>query len=157
MTDEELKRLLEAQTERIEKRFDDVDKRFETIDQRFETMDKRFETVDKRLEAVDEKVDDTVAEIRRQFGAFLEHFDRKFDGLVAALALLDEKIDRKTAAIEQRMDLGFADTQAMIKFSHAELDRRVRYMEQTLQTLEDKFATLNTRVERLEETTRAEN
>src|SRR3954470_11862905 len=136
MTDEELKRLLEAHTERIEKRFDDVDKRFE---------------------AADKKVDDTAAEIRRQFGAALEHSDRRFERLAEAVGFLDEKVDQKTSAIEQRMDLGFADTQAMIKFSHAELDRRVRFMEQTLQVLEDKFAPLNTRVERLEETTRAEN
>ena len=60
----------------------------------------------------------------------------------------------KHNAIEQRMDLGFADTQAMIKFSHAELDRRVRYMEQTLQTLEDRFVGLQTRVDRLEEATK---
>src|SRR3954471_20371284 len=136
MTDEELKRLLEAQTERIEKRFDAIDKRFE---------------------AADKKIDDTAAETRRQFGAVLEHSDRRFERLAEAVALLDEKVDRKTADLEQRMELGFADTQAMIKFSHAELDRRVRYMEQTLATLQDKFATLNTRVERLEETTRAEN
>jgi hypothetical protein len=77
--------------------------------------------------------------------------------LEANAARIETMIDGKTNAIEQRMDLGFADTQAMIKFSHAELDRRVRFMEQTLQVLEDKFATLNTRVERLEETTKVEN
>jgi hypothetical protein len=48
---------------------------------------------------------------------------------------LDEKIDR-----------GFAETQAMIKFSHAELDRR-------LLKLEHAFADLQARVERLETTT----
>jgi hypothetical protein len=72
-------------------------------------------------------------------------------------ARIETALNGKTNAIEQRMDLGFADTQAMIKFSHAELDRRVRFMEQTLQVLEDKFSTLNTRVERLEETTKIEN
>jgi len=77
--------------------------------------------------------------------------------LEANAARIESAIDGKTNAIEQRMDLGFADTQAMIKFSHAELDRRVRYMEQTLQTLEDRFLGLQTRVDRLEETTKAEN
>jgi hypothetical protein len=70
---------------------------------------------------------------------------------------IESAIDGKTNAIEQRMDLGFADTQAMIKFSHAELDRRVRYMEQTLQTLEDRFVGLQTRVDRLEVATKTEN
>jgi hypothetical protein len=77
--------------------------------------------------------------------------------LEANAARIESAIDGKTNAIEQRMDLGFADTQAMIKFSHAELDRRVRYMEQTLQTLEDRFVGLQTRVDRLEETARTEN
>jgi len=75
----------------------------------------------------------------------------------SAITVLDQKIDGKTNAIEQRMDLGFADTQAMIKFSHAELDRRVRHMEQTMQTLEDRFVGLQTRVDRLEEATKTEN
>jgi hypothetical protein len=68
-----------------------------------------------------------------------------------------ERIEKRFDAIEQRVDLGFADTQAMIKFSHAELDRRVRFMEQTLTVLEEKFANLNRRVDRLEETERTEN
>jgi hypothetical protein len=77
--------------------------------------------------------------------------------LEANAARIESAIDGKTNAIEQRMDLGFADTQSMIKFSHAELDRRVRYMEQTLQTLEDRFVGLQTRVDRLEEATKIEN
>jgi chaperonin cofactor prefoldin len=136
MIDEELRRLLEANTERIEKRFDAVDKRFE---------------------AIDKKIDDTAAVLRRHAEVLAEAADKRIDFLTEMVALLDEKVDRKTGALELRMDQSFADTQAMIKFSHAELDRRVRFMEQTLQVLEDKFATLNTRVERLEETTRTEN
>jgi hypothetical protein len=77
--------------------------------------------------------------------------------LDANAARIESTIEGKTNAIEQRMDLGFADTQAMIKFSHAELDRRVKHMEQTLQTLEDKFLGLQTRVDRLEEATKTEN
>jgi hypothetical protein len=77
--------------------------------------------------------------------------------LDANAARIEGAIEGKTNAVEQRMDLGFADTQAMIKFSHAELDRRVRYMEQTLQTLEDRFVGLQTRVDRLEEATKIEN
>src|SRR4051812_16074385 len=136
MTDEELKRLLEANAERVEKRFD---------------------AVENRIGALDKKIDDTAAETRRQFGAVLEHSDRRFERLAEAVALLDEKVDRKTADLEQRMELGFADTQAMIKFSHAELDRRVRYMEQTLATLQDRFTGLQTRVDRLEEAAKTEN
>jgi len=41
----------------------------------------------------------------------------------------------------------------MIKFSHAELDRRVRALEKTQRTLEDTVSDLATRVERLERST----
>jgi len=44
------------------------------------------------------------------------------------------------------MRRGFADTQAMIKFSHAELVRRIR-------ALEEGFEELQARVERLESST----
>ena len=61
-------------------------------------------------------------------------------------AELKQLLEANAERIEQRVDIGFADTQAMIKFSHAELERRVR-------TLEDGFAELQARVERLESTT----
>lgn len=44
------------------------------------------------------------------------------------------------------MERGFVETQAMIKFSHAELDRRVR-------ALESGLADLQARVDRLEGST----
>jgi uncharacterized protein YceH (UPF0502 family) len=56
---------------------------------------------------------------------------------------LDEKRGRETAALEERMEHGFTETQAMIKFSHTDLDRRVRSLEGTV-------ADLQVRVERLE-------
>jgi hypothetical protein len=52
-----------------------------------------------------------------------------------------------------RVESGFAETQAMIKFSHAELYRRVRALEQTASKLEEVMADLAARVERLETTT----
>jgi hypothetical protein len=45
------------------------------------------------------------------------------------VALLDEKVDREAASIRDEMRRGFADTQAMIKFSHAALDRRIERLE----------------------------
>jgi hypothetical protein len=51
------------------------------------------------------------------------------------------------------MDRGFADTQAMIKFSHAELDRRMRTIEDSHRALEATVVDLQARVERLESST----
>lgn len=52
----------------------------------------------------------------------------------------------KSDDLEERMERGFVETQAMIKFSHAELDRRVR-------ALESGLADLQARVDRLEGST----
>jgi phage I-like protein len=86
----------------------------------------------------------TAEESRRGFEAVAELLEKKFDRLAEATALLDEKVERRTNKLDSDMQSGFAETQAMIKFSHTELDRRVR-------TLEANVADLSARVERLEE------
>ena len=72
--------------------------------------------------------------------------DDELKRLFEKVTLTDEKLEREAADIRQEMRTGFADTQAMIKFSHAELDRRVR-------TLEENVTDLQSRVERLEGST----
>ncbi len=85
-------------------------------------------------------------ETRRHFDVSIQRLEKRFDLLAEALAGVDERLDSKTADLEEGMERGFAETQAMIKFSHAELDRRVR-------ALEEGFADLQGRVERLEGST----
>jgi hypothetical protein len=46
------------------------------------------------------------------------------------VALLDEKALREIRRLDEKVDRGFAETQAMIKFSHVELERRFRTLEQ---------------------------
>lgn len=85
------------------------------------------------------------AEIRRHFDVSTEEVKREVQIVAEGLTRLDQKLDRTAADIGDEMRRGFADTQAMIKFSHAELDRRIR-------ALEEGFSDLQARVERLEST-----
>ena len=85
-------------------------------------------------------------ETRRHFDVVAERLENRIDAVAESLAVFDEKFERRVDEVEQRMERGFADTQAMIKFSHAELDRRVRALEQSV-------GDLQVRVERLEATT----
>lgn len=87
-----------------------------------------------------------VAEMRRHFDVTAEAVDRKISSVSESAVMLAETLDRRAGEIEQKMDRGFSETQAMIKFSHAELDRR-------LTKLEHAFGELQARVERLESTT----
>ena len=72
--------------------------------------------------------------------------ENKFQIIAETAAEFDDKFDRKIDDLEERMERGFVETQAMIKFSHAELDRRVRMLDEGL-------AGLQARVERLEGST----
>jgi methyl-accepting chemotaxis protein len=65
---------------------------------------------------------ESVVDLRRHFDVAVEHMDTRFDRLAESVALVNEKLDREAADIRVEMRRGFADTQAMIKFSHAELD-----------------------------------
>jgi len=49
---------------------------------------------------------------------------------------VDKKIDRTAEEIRAEMQHGFSETQAMIKFSYAELDRRVSSLEERVDRLE---------------------
>jgi chromosome segregation ATPase len=92
----------------------------------------------------------TAADNRHQLAVAIEHFDQRFDLLAESIVTVDEKLDRKAASIEERMEHGFADTQAMIKFSHDQLATRVSALETSRRTLEENLAELQARVERLE-------
>ena len=91
-------------------------------------------------------IESSAAETRRHFDVSTEELKHEIKLLAGSLAHVDAKVDRFKLEIEDKMDRGFTETQAMIKFSHAELDRRVRALELAI-------ADLQTRVERLETTT----
>jgi predicted nucleic acid-binding Zn-ribbon protein len=64
-----------------------------------------------------------------------------------------EALNREAAGIREEVRRTATETQAMIKFSHAELDRRISSLERTQNRLEDALTELQTRVERLEGST----
>jgi hypothetical protein len=78
-------------------------------------------------------------ETRRLFGEVVENLDTKFELVAEGFSTVVARVDR----MENTMKEGFAEVKAMITFSHADLDRRLR-------TLEDVVSTLQSRVERIE-------
>ncbi len=128
MTDDELKQL------------------FDAMRQDFAALRQEFAT-DRQVNA------QAHAETRRHFDIVTEATRQEIRLVAESVALVDEKLEREATDIRQEMRTGFADTQAMIKFSHAELDRRVRTVEENQRALEDALAALQSRVERLEGST----
>jgi uncharacterized protein YceH (UPF0502 family) len=84
-----------------------------------------------------------MADMRRHFDLTGERLETRIDLVAEGVVRLDQRLDRTATEHRDEMRRGFADTQAMIKFSHAELDRRVRAVEESV-------ADLQGRIERLE-------
>jgi hypothetical protein len=84
-----------------------------------------------------------VTEIKRHTGVLIEGLESRISQIAEGQVLLDEKVERRFDGVETRLTQGFGETQAMIKFSHTDLDRRIR-------VLEDGFSSLESRVRRLE-------
>lgn len=82
------------------------------------------------------------ADSRRHFEVLAEGTRKDIQIVAESVLHLNEKLTRTDEKIERTA----AETQAMIKFSHVEIDRRVR-------SLEDTVADLQSRVGRLEGST----
>jgi len=82
-------------------------------------------------------------EIKRHFNVVAERIESKIALAVEALDSKIEAVDGKVSSLRIEMRDGFDEVKAMIKFSYAELDRRIS-------TLETSFARLEARVGKLE-------
>lgn len=89
---------------------------------------------------------ESAVETRRHFDVTAERIEKKVELLAEGVAHVDQGRRRDTESLREDMKRGFSDTQAMIKFSHAELDRRVR-------ALEDGLSVVQARLDRLESST----
>src|SRR6266446_4183380 len=101
MTDDELKRLIESASA--------------------ETRG-HFEVLEEKVQAI---VDSDV-ETRRHFDVVGKRLEKKIELVVEAVVSLTDEMRRENSTLREDMDRGFEDTRAMIGFSYAELDQRLR-------------------------------
>jgi hypothetical protein len=85
-------------------------------------------------------------ETRRHFDVVIESTTDELRLVAEGVAATREELTRTAADHADRIARAATETQAMIKFSHAELDRRMR-------SLEEAVSDLQSRVERLETST----
>ena len=85
-------------------------------------------------------------ETRHLFKISTEAIEQKIALVAEGVISLGERVSREIGRLDEKIDQGFANTQAMIRFSHAELEKRVR-------TIEDELSDLRSRVDRLEAST----
>ncbi len=123
----------------LTKQFQAIDQKFEKIDSRLDGMDARFDAMDSRLDAMQEHIDTKTAENRRHFEVVAESLRTE----IQQVAEGHQVLLNGQARIVERMDQVERELGAMIKFSYADLDRRIR-------GLEEDVSSLASRVERLE-------
>jgi len=80
-----------------------------------------------------------VEEIKRYFGVVAEGLRSDIRQVTEGVANVDEKLERFRQEVQEE----FKEVKSMIKFSYAELDRRIN-------TVESEVTSLRNRVERLE-------
>jgi hypothetical protein len=98
-------------------------------------------------------IESVAAETRQLFDVSTEAITREIRQVAEVVVHVDEKVDRHAARLDEKIERGFVETQAMMKFSHAELDRRVRDIEERSRSLEEGLEEVKARVSRLESST----
>ena len=69
-------------------------------------------------------------ETRRHFDVVLERIETRFDFLAETVQHVSEELQRTRVSLDEKIEQSAAETQAMTKFSHKELDRRVTSLEE---------------------------
>lgn len=88
-----------------------------------------FAAVRQEVAAVRQENAAAQAETRHLFGATADGLRHHIELVIEGVTTVNEKLARETADIRDEMRRGFAETQAMIKYSHTDLDRRLRVLE----------------------------
>jgi CII-binding regulator of phage lambda lysogenization HflD len=114
-----------------------------TLDPKFEKIDQRFEKADQRINDLDHKVDQFKEEIIHQFHVISEDVISQVKLVAEGVMNLDEKFTREMTQFRKENEQAHQEIKAMIKFSYAELDRRIS-------TLEGEVKELKHRVDQIE-------
>ena len=105
------------------------------LDQRFGQLDRRLEQVDQRFDEVDHRIEQRYEDAKHYFGVIAEELDQKVRLVAEGVASLNEKFERFQDEIRRE----FRETQAMIRFSHVELQRQIDNLNQRLLVVEDRL------------------
>jgi uncharacterized protein YceH (UPF0502 family) len=106
---------------------------------------KLFEGLSRDITDTRAELQTEIADGRRHADIAVEQMQSRFDLLAEGLASVHEELQRTRTTLDEKIERTAGETQAMIKFSHRDLDRRVTSLEETV-------AELQSRVERLENT-----
>ena len=120
MTDEELRGLFQGLEQRMTLQMTELRQELRTeFRQEIGTLRTEFR----------QELADTRNFLNDKLDYFMDDTTKKFALVHEGLVMLNEKIDREAGDIRSEMRAGFEETHALIRFSHADLDRRVTRLE----------------------------
>jgi len=148
--DKELKDFLDKRFTEVDQKIDGLDKKITHADEKIANLDKKvtqanekIATLDKKITLVDGKIDKKTEEVIHRFQVITESLEDKIKQVAEGVINLNEKFDRRIDEMNKNLNQKHQDVLAAIKFSYAELDRRIT-------TLEVQVKQLDERVKRLE-------
>ena len=111
-----------------------------TLNPKFMQIDQRFGRVDEKMSALEQRVDQSKGEMIHQFHIISEDVISQVKLVAEGVMNLDGKFTREMGALHKNDE----EIMAMLKFSHAELDKRI-------DTLETEVRELKRRLDRIEQ------
>ena len=106
-----------------------------TLDPKLRKIDQRFGQMDQRMDGLDKKVDQFKDEIIQRFHVISEDVISQVKLVAEGVINLDEKFTREMSIFRKENEQAHEEIKAMIKFSYAELDRRISTLEIEVQEL----------------------
>jgi chromosome segregation ATPase len=120
---------VDARLDQVDARLDQVDTRLGQVDARLENVDMRFDQVDARADGLKQHIDQIAVQMKMDFGLAVEAMRTDVQRVADGVLMVNAKLDREAADIRAEMRQGFADTQAILRFSHSQLADRVTALE----------------------------
>ena len=118
-----------ARLQNVEVLTADTNVRVEKVEARTADTNARLEKVEARTSDLKDHIDNIVAQIKQDFGTTAEDMRTDVQRVAESVLMVNAKLDREAADIRAEMRQGFAETQAMLRFSHGRLDDRVTALE----------------------------
>jgi len=132
ITKKEFLELLEEFSKKtLDPKFEKIDSQFAEVNSQFEKIDDRFEKIDSRFTQIDSRFIEFREDIIHQFHVISEDVISKVQLVAEGVANLNEKLDRHIDENQRE----HKDILAAIKFSYAELDKRMTVLETEMEDL----------------------
>ena len=110
-------------------------------------MDKELKDfLDKKFIQVDEKIDKKTEEVIHRFQIITENLEDKVKQIAEGVINLNDKFDRRFDEMDRNFEQKHQDVIAAIKFSYAELDRRILFLETELHVLKTRVEEIEKRI-----------